>query len=43
MTTVKDGAFFGVYADRDSLPDADALASDIDGSIDELLRLAAHP
>lgn len=43
VTTVKDGAFFGVYADRESLPDADALASDIDGSIDELLRLAAHP
>lgn len=38
MTTVCDRACFGVYADRKALPDADALAKDIDESIDELLR-----
>jgi diacylglycerol O-acyltransferase len=38
VTTIKDGAFFGVYADRKSLPDAELLASDIDASIDELLH-----
>ncbi len=26
MTTIKDDAFFGIYADRESLPDADLLA-----------------
>jgi len=41
VTTVKDGAFFGIYADRDSMPDADALATGIEESIDELLALAA--
>jgi diacylglycerol O-acyltransferase / wax synthase len=37
ITTIKDGAFFGIYADRESLPDAELLASDIDASVDELL------
>jgi diacylglycerol O-acyltransferase / wax synthase len=37
LTTVDDQAFFGVYADRESLPDADELASAIAESVDELL------
>jgi WS/DGAT/MGAT family acyltransferase len=40
ITTIKDGAFFGIYADRESLPDAELLAEDIDVSIDELLALS---
>jgi diacylglycerol O-acyltransferase len=38
ITTIKDGAFFGIYADRKSLPDAELLARDIDASVDELLE-----
>ena len=38
ITTIKDGAYFGVYADRESLPDARGLVRDIDTSIDELLE-----
>jgi diacylglycerol O-acyltransferase len=37
MTTVRDLACFGVYADRSTFPDADGLARDIDGAIAELL------
>ena len=37
FTTVVDDAFFGVYVDRKSVPDADLLARDIEQSIDELL------
>ena len=37
MTTVGDRACFGVYADREALPDADTLARDIDAAITELL------
>jgi WS/DGAT/MGAT family acyltransferase len=37
ITTIKDGAFFGVYADRETMPDADLLAEDIDESIEELI------
>ena len=40
VTTVGDGGFFGLYADRESLPEVDRLAAEIDGSIDELLALA---
>jgi diacylglycerol O-acyltransferase / wax synthase len=36
FTTVNDQAFFGVYADRDSLPEADELAGWIVDSLDEL-------
>jgi len=36
FTTVKDEAFFGVYADRESVPDADELAAAIAESVDEL-------
>jgi WS/DGAT/MGAT family acyltransferase len=37
MTTVCDRACFGVYADRETLPDVDALAGEIEGAIGELL------
>ena len=40
MTTVRDRACFGVYADREALPDADMLADDIDEAISELLASA---
>jgi diacylglycerol O-acyltransferase len=40
MTSVGDKACFGLYAARESLPDADRLAEAIDASIDELLGLA---
>jgi len=41
MHTSGGGAFFGLYADREALPDSDRLARDIDASIDELVELAA--
>jgi diacylglycerol O-acyltransferase len=37
MTTVNGRSFFGVYADQDSLPDADLIAEGIDESVEELL------
>jgi diacylglycerol O-acyltransferase / wax synthase len=37
MTTVRDQACFGVYADRQALPDAHVLACDIDNALTELL------
>jgi diacylglycerol O-acyltransferase len=40
ITTIKDGAFFGVYADRETMPDADLLAQDIDESIEELIAFS---
>jgi len=40
VTTIKDESFFGVYADRETLPDADLLAQGIDESIEELLALS---
>jgi WS/DGAT/MGAT family acyltransferase len=40
FTTIKDEAFFGVYADCESLPDADLLAECLDESADELLALS---
>jgi WS/DGAT/MGAT family acyltransferase len=40
MHTTGGGAFFGLYADRKALPDADRLARDIDEAIDELVELA---
>jgi WS/DGAT/MGAT family acyltransferase len=39
LTTIKEQAFFGVYSDCQSLPDADLLARGIGESIDELLAL----
>jgi diacylglycerol O-acyltransferase / wax synthase len=41
FTTIKDEGFFGVYADRESLPDADLLAECLDESADELLALSS--
>ena len=41
FTTIRDEACFGLYADRESLPDADLIALDIDDSIDELLECTA--
>jgi diacylglycerol O-acyltransferase / wax synthase len=40
ITTIKEGAFFGIYADRETLPDAELLANDIDESIEELIAQA---
>jgi WS/DGAT/MGAT family acyltransferase len=40
MTTVRDGAFFGLYADPESLPEVGELAVHIGSSIDALLELA---
>lgn len=37
VINVGDRLCFGVYADRSSLPDADAVADDVEESIDELL------
>jgi hypothetical protein len=37
MTTVCDRACFGIYADRELIPDARPLAHDIDAAITELL------
>ena len=37
MTTIHEQACFGVYADREALPDVDMLAHDIDDAITELL------
>jgi hypothetical protein len=37
MTTVGARACFGVYADREAVPDAGALAGDVDSAISELL------
>jgi diacylglycerol O-acyltransferase / wax synthase len=41
MTTIRDQACFGVYADRESLPDI--LAHDIDQAITELLAGTHQP
>jgi diacylglycerol O-acyltransferase / wax synthase len=40
LTTIGDGAHFGVYADRKQIPDADLIAERIDLAVDELLALA---
>jgi diacylglycerol O-acyltransferase / wax synthase len=40
MTTVRDRACFGVYADRETLPDTDRLARNIDDAITELIAAA---
>jgi diacylglycerol O-acyltransferase / wax synthase len=37
MTSIGDRACFGVYADREAIPDAQALAQDIGAAVDELL------
>jgi diacylglycerol O-acyltransferase len=43
MTTVHDQACFGVYADRETLPDAGTLAHDINDAIEELLASTHQP
>jgi hypothetical protein len=40
MTTVRDLACFGIYADRETLPNAEGLARDIDEALAELLARA---
>jgi diacylglycerol O-acyltransferase / wax synthase len=40
VTTIDDLACFGLYADRESLPDVDRLAASIDAALDELLQRA---
>jgi diacylglycerol O-acyltransferase len=40
MTTLESQAFFGLFADRRSLPDADRLAAALDESLDELCELS---
>jgi WS/DGAT/MGAT family acyltransferase len=40
MTTVHGRAFFGIYADRQTLPDSDLLSIGINKSVDELLALS---
>jgi diacylglycerol O-acyltransferase / wax synthase len=40
MTTTSDQACFGIYADRELVPDADQLAACLDESLDELLACA---
>jgi hypothetical protein len=39
LTTIGNGAFFGIYADPEAVPDAELLAVFIDKSIDELIQL----
>ena len=40
FTAVERDAFFGIYADRDAAPDAEALAGDIGGELRALRRLS---
>jgi diacylglycerol O-acyltransferase len=40
LTTVGDRAFFGLYADPESLPEVDGLAGKINEAIDELAELS---
>ena len=40
MTTIGDRAFFGVYSDQSSAPEADVLAEGIDRAVQELVELA---
>ena len=42
MLTVADQACFGVYADRQALPDVDLLAGDVDAAVAELLAGTAR-
>jgi diacylglycerol O-acyltransferase / wax synthase len=43
FTTVADRACFGLYADRDALPDADDLAVHLDVAIEELIERSREP
>lgn len=41
MTSLRGGAYFGLYADRAALPDVDDLAADVGAAVDDLVALAA--
>jgi diacylglycerol O-acyltransferase / wax synthase len=41
MTSVRDRACFGIYTDREAIPEPDQLARDVDGAITELLASVA--
>jgi WS/DGAT/MGAT family acyltransferase len=41
MTTIQEQACFGLYADREALPDVDRLAHHLDAALDELLDLSS--
>jgi WS/DGAT/MGAT family acyltransferase len=43
VTSLEDGIFFGLYADRKMMPDATRLARCIDDAIDELLTACDEP
>jgi diacylglycerol O-acyltransferase / wax synthase len=43
VTNVGEELCFGLYADRESLPDADTVAQDLEDSIDELLAATGRP
>jgi WS/DGAT/MGAT family acyltransferase len=43
VTTVRDAACFGFYADRKALPDASDLPDRVDAAIEELLRVTGGP
>jgi WS/DGAT/MGAT family acyltransferase len=43
FTAIRDTGCFGIYADRESLPDAALLAQDIGDAIDELLAVPPQP
>jgi diacylglycerol O-acyltransferase / wax synthase len=43
FTSVCGRACFGLYADRDALPDADALAAHLEAAMDELLERCPEP
>jgi diacylglycerol O-acyltransferase len=43
FTTVAERGFFGVYADRKMVPDADVLARELEHSLEELIATAERP
>jgi diacylglycerol O-acyltransferase / wax synthase len=43
FTTVAEQGFFGIYADRKRVPDADALAGAVERSLEELIASAERP
>ena len=42
MTTIGDRALFGVYADRETVPDSESLACGLEEALDELLDRAGY-
>lgn len=42
LSTVGGGAFFGLYADQERLPDVGRLAAELEAELDQLLGLAAR-